>query len=451
MNRRLFLQRLISLSAGSSFASPLFSAAYAAEANAPTDFKALVCIMQLGGNDSANMVVPRSDAEYQTYTESRPTIALPVDSLLPITPHTANQGDFGLHPQLADIQRLFGQNKAAIIANVGTLIEPTTKAAVDDNSASLPPYLFSHSTQQEIWQSATPFARSIQSGWAGRMIDQFTTPSGRLIPPSLSISGSNFWQTGTQNGFYRLQPTGATPQYGLSTGSDERKAFSQLLGLSEHKDVYAGMHGHAQKNAIRLGEAVNDILLDLPSLSEFGFDSNDRLSSSLRITAQMIIANQQLSDLQLPRMTFYVNQGGYDTHNDQLEDHTALYGSLNASINAFIAALEHYGLSDSVTTFTASDFGRTISANEDGTDHGWGSHHLVFGGAVKGGDIYGTMPDLALDGPNMVKKGRLLPEIATEQYAATLCKWFGVAEAQLPVVLPMLMNFPETDLGFMRV
>ncbi len=201
---------------------------------------------------------------------------------------------------------------------------------------------------------------------------------------------------------------------------------------------------------MHLGEAINDILLDLPSLSEFGFDIDDRLSSSLRITAQMIIANRQLSDLQLPRMTFYVTQGGYDTHNDQLQAHDKLYSSLNNSLSAFIAALEHHGLSDSVTTFTASDFGRTISANDDGTDHGWGGHHLVLGGAVKGGDIYGIMPDLALDGPNIVKKSRLLPEIATEQYAATLCRWFGVSETQLPVVLPMLVNFPKTDLGFMQ-
>nr|CAA6804374.1 MAG: Unknown protein [uncultured Thiotrichaceae bacterium] len=450
MNRRLFLQNLISLSAGSSFASPLFSAAHAAESNTPNDFKALVCIMQMGGNDSANMIVPRSTAEYNTYAESRPSIALPVDGLLPITPRTANQGDFGLHPKLTDVQRLFGQDKAAIIANVGTLLEPTTKEAVDNNTAALPPYLFSHSTQRDIWQSATPFDSVVQSGWAGRMIDQFTTPGGRLIPPSLSISGSNYWQSGTQNGTYRLQPTGTTPQYGISPGSHERRAFSQLLGLSDYKNMYANLHGQAQKNAVKIGEAINDILLDLPSLSEFGFDTEDKLSSSLRITAQMIIANQQLSDLQLPRLTFYVSQGGYDTHNDQLTEHTELYASLNASIHAFITALEHYGLNDSVTTFTASDFGRTISANEDGTDHGWGGHHLIFGGAVKGGDIYGTMPDLALDGANIVKKGRLLPGVSTEQYAATLCKWFGVPDTQLPVVLPMLANFDETDLGFMR-
>lgn len=450
MNRRQFLQHLLSLSAGSSFASPLFSAAQAATTTLPADFKALVCIMQLGGNDSANMIVPRSAAEYQTYSESRPTLALPVDDLLPITPQTANQGAFGLHAQLGDIQRLFTEQKAAVIANVGTLLAPTSKAAVDDNSAALPPYLFSHSTQQNIWQSATPFESVVQSGWAGRLIDQFTTPAGRLIPPSLSISGSNYWQAGTRNGFYRLQPSGATPQYGISPGSHERHAFSQLLGLSEHNNVFTNIHGQAQRNAVRLGEAINDILLDLPSLSEFGFDADDKLSGSLRIAAQMIIANQQLSDLQLPRMTFYVSQGGYDTHNDQLSEHTALYSSLNHSISAFITALEHYGLSDAVTTFTASDFGRTISANEDGTDHGWGGHHLVIGGAVKGGDIYGTMPDLALDGPDIVKKGRLLPQFSTEQYAATLCKWFGVPETQLAAVLPMLVNFPETDLGFMR-
>jgi len=451
MNRRLFLQHLISLSAGSSLASPLFSAAHAAESSTPGDFKALVCIMQMGGNDSANMIVPRSTAEYKTYTESRPSIALPVDDLLPITPRTANQGDFGLHPQLTDVQRLFSQEKAAVIANVGTLIQPTTKESVEDRSAILPPYLFSHSTQRDIWQSATPYDSVVQSGWAGRLIDQFNTPSGRLIPPSLSISGSNYWQAGTQNGLYRLQPSGATPQYGISPDSHERRAFNQLIGLSEYKGIYANTHGQAQRNAVKLGEAINDILLDLPSLSEFGFDTDDKLSSSLRITAQMIIANQQLSDLQLPRMTFYVSQGGYDTHNDQLNDHDVLYASLNNSLNAFITALEYHGLSDSVTTFTASDFGRTISANDDGTDHGWGSHHLVFGGAVKGGDIYGKMPDLALDGADIVKKGRLLPGISTEQYAATLCKWFGVPESQLSAVLPMLANFPVADLGFMRV
>ncbi len=243
MNRRLFLQHLMNLSAGSCLAGPLFSAARAANTNAPGNFKAMVCIMLRGGNDSANMVVPRSDAEYQTYAAVRPTVALPVDSLLPITPHTANRGDFGLHPQLTDIQRLFNQNKAAIIANVGTLIEPTTKEAVDNRTASLPPYLFSHSTQQNLWQSATPFSGRITSGWAGRMIDQFTIPVGRLIPPSLSISGSNFWQSGTKNGFYRLQPTGATPQYGLSPGSEEinywdsvsTRIFSQIYTVRPRK------------------------------------------------------------------------------------------------------------------------------------------------------------------------------------------------------------------------
>ncbi|MGB0846069.1 MAG: DUF1501 domain-containing protein [Thiolinea sp.] len=449
MNRRHFLQQLLSLSTGATLASPLFSAAHA-DTLTPGDFKALVCIMKTGGNDSTNMIVPRSTTEYQTYAEVRPTLALPVENLLPVNPHTTNQGDFGLHPALPDVQRLFAENKAAIIANVGTLMEPTSKEAVDNHTATLPPYLFSHSTQKNLWQSATPFELAVKSGWAGRLIDQFELQSGRLLPPSLSISGANFWQSGTQNGSYRLQSTGATPQYGISPGTHERKAFSQLLGLSEHDAIYTRSHGRAQKNAVALGEAVNDLLLDLPALSEFGFDDDDRLSRSLRITAQLIIANTQLSTLQLPRMTFYINQGGYDTHNDQLDDHQNLYGSFNTAISAFIKALEHYGLSQSVTTFTASDFGRTVSANEDGTDHGWGGHYLVFGGAVKGGDIYGTMPDLALDGPNIVKKSRLLPGFATEQYAATLCRWFGVPDNNLTQVLPMLTNFPQKDLGFMQ-
>lgn len=409
-------------------------------------YKALVCIFMFGGNDGNNMVVP-IDSRYAGYQKARPNIAIPQASLLPL--QMGNQATYGLHPNLPELQGLFNNQKnLAILANVGTLVQPTTQAAYQQYQ-NLPANLFSHSDQQDQWQSAQ-LTGTPNAGWAGRIADsvQASLNSGAQFPPVLSISGNAIFCTGDTTNPFTMDP-GQTPGlqgFDSSAAAQARfQAVQQLLtfdsGFSMVQSANA-VTGQAVQYSVVLADALKSAT---PLQTKF---PNTYLAQQLQQVAQVIGVKSALG---MGRQIFFCSYGGFDTHADQLATQTDLMTQLSQALASFHDATLELGVSNSVTTFTLSEFGRTLEPGSNaGTDHAWGSHHLIMGGAVKGNAMYGTFPTLALGGPDDAdQNGRWIPTTALDQYGATLASWFGVADADLPSIFPNLKNFPTSKLGFM--
>jgi|HubBroStandDraft_6_1064221.scaffolds.fasta_scaffold21182_2 uncharacterized protein (DUF1501 family) len=446
-NRRDFLKTTC-CSAAAGFAAASFSrfGLVNALAQTATDYKALVCVFLFGGNDSNNMIIPYDSAGYNAYKSARAGLALAQGSLLPVTPPSIGS-PFAFHPRFTGMQSLFNSKNLAVLANVGTLVQPTTASQFQKGSAPLPMNLFSHSDQEAQMQTAI-LDRVADTGWAGRTADKIQSIYGGTFPIIISLAGTNIFCEGVvaqaiqSNG----NPTQLLNGFGGGTDSNARLAALQSLLTFDTGLSLIQAASTTTGNAIQNGQALAAALATGTPLAT-QFPKNSYLASQLQQVAKII---QVRAALGLQRQIFFVSMGGFDTHTGQLPQQDSLFNDLSASLSAFYQATVEMGVASSVTTFSLSDFGRTYSPNSDGTDHAWGSHHLVMGGAVKGGDFYGTFPTLAVNGPDdATGQGRWVPTTSIDQYAATLASWFGVAATDLPTIFPNLANFTAPTLGIM--
>jgi uncharacterized protein (DUF1501 family) len=456
ITRRSFLGHSACAAVGmTSLASTVFDLRrVAAAACSPAgDYRALVCVFLYGGNDGNNVLVPTDTTDYNLYAAARGSLALNKGSLLPITPTTGDGRTWGLHPNLPKLQARFQNQQAALIANVGPLVAPVLKTDYDAGTAALPPQLFSHSDQTLHWQTGIP-DQAPRTGWGGRIADMVECMNGaHTISMSISLDGTNTFQVGNQITQYQVS-TGGTidlngyyrPTDAWSAGQPPSIAVRTLLQKSYgnlFQGAYAGIVQRALDNNAILGNAL-DTEATTPLATVF--PANSYLSDELKMIARLIHVRGTLG---LNRQVFFCSAGGYDTHSGQLQPHADLLTELDGSLDAFYNALTEMGLQNNVTVFTASDFGRTLLSNADGSDHGWGNHHFVLGGGVKGKQIYGTMPNFSLDGPNDSGDGRWIPTTSVDEYAATLAKWFGVSSTDMATVFPNLGRFNTADMGFM--
>ncbi len=412
----------------------------------PPDYKALVCLFLNGGNDATNLIVPADATSYAAYARSRAELALPPSSLLPITPRRYADGRaWALHPSTPALRDLFAQGKLAVLANVGTLVRPTTLA--DYNSGrNLPPQLFSHSDQQLQWQSGVP-DKPFETGWGGRLADLLAAlNASNDISMCISLAGSNSFERGSTVAPYTVGPLGAPVMYLAGTGTNFQprdRALRNLYGNVPPNLLEAAFGGITQ-DAWNDSETLRTVLQTAPKLNTSFPDT--RIAAQLAMTAKLISVAPTLG---LKRQIFFVELGGWDLHAAQSTGHGPLLAELNGAMRAFYDATVELGVAHQVTTFTASDFGRTYIPNAGGTDHGWGNHQLIMGGAVQGGDIYGTMPSLTVGAHDDTGRGRWIPSTSVDEYSATLARWFGVSDTNLPVVLPNLGRFAKPNLGFM--
>ena len=448
-NRREFLKKAgAGTAATAAFATcpgAAFSQVIGTTAPFP-DYKALVCVFLFGGNDSYNMLVPRSDAEYNVYAASRQNMALDQSDLLAISPLTPDGAEYGLHPMMTGVRSLFESNRAAFVSNVGPLIEPTTKEQYRNQSVLLPPQLFSHLDQQNQWSSLRGVNQS-KTGWAGRLADLIrTNVANQQMATNVSLFGSNLFQSADETVAYVMGDIGPIPISGFGDtpgGEAQQAAFEQIIS-AEYDSIYERGFAEIQRRAVAAADLIRNALdNETPPTTIF---PPTQLGRQLATVAHLIAARDQL---QMQRQIFLVATGGFDSHDDQILNQPGLLGGLSESMAAFYNATVELGVADMVTSFTQSDFARTLTSNGDGTDHAWGGNQLVIGDAVAGRELYGSYPLLELGGPDDVAGGRIIPTTSADQYAATLSRWFGIPDAELATVAPNIDNFVQRDLGFL--
>jgi uncharacterized protein (DUF1501 family) len=451
-NRRTFLRNLGAVSSFGLVARlDLLNFVAAANAQAAADYKALVCVFMFGGNDGNNTVIPIDSAGYAQYNAVRPAssgINLAQASLLPIQP--VNLGTpFGLHPALPELQTLFAQRKLAILANVGTLVQPITKTQY--NAGIRPDALYSHADQQAQWQSSISDAASA-TGWGGRIADKVTALNAASgFPVITSLDGTVLFTTGVATAPLSVPVSGsfALAGYSGTAVSNARLAAVRQLLAQPSGNVLVTGADNIGTQALQLSGTVNPILANTNSTAAPIFAPlNSSIASQFFQVAKMIEARAATG---ASRQIFFVQLGSFDTHGDQLNRQQNLFADLSPALKAFYDATVALGVAGQVTTFTLSDFGRTFQpASGGGTDHAWGSHHFIIGDSVKGGAFYGQYPQLVLGGPSDAEtEGRWLPTTAVDQYGATLASWFGVTSSDLGAVFPNLAEFAASDLGFM--
>ncbi|RJF98159.1 DUF1501 domain-containing protein [Noviherbaspirillum saxi] len=442
----------------------------AAAAQTTSDYKAIVCLFLSGGNDHANTVLATDPTSWTSYTSVRTTseagsIALPAvgmaGGILPVVPNTVQTGrEFGLHPSLGPLKDLFDAGRAGIVANVGPLIMPTTRAQYRAQSVALPPKLFSHNDQQSLWQSYKPEGATF--GWGGRMGDLLASMNTNTTFTSISASGNAVFLAGQTINQYQVNASGAVPIGGITGSLFGAPAGSnplQAIVAGSRANVFERDHAAIVKRSIDAQGVLSTAMLPAGASGvadptqytnpNTGALANNSLATQLQTVARVIGGRGGLG---ARRQIFFVSMGGFDTHDFEKTNHSDLMAKLAHALSYFDTTLSTLGGADlrsQVTLFTASDFGRTFTSNGDGTDHGWGSHHFVVGGAVKGKDIYGTFPVTGLNHDQDVGSGSLLPAISVDQYGGTMAKWFGLSDTQIADVFPNIVNFPNRDLGFM--
>ena len=448
-SRRAFLKRSSALGivgAASPFVMNLAAIGEAAAATA-SDYKALVCIFLFGGNDYANTLPPYDTTNYNAYFNNRKTLAyllpdLAATVLNPVTPLPGGR-QFALAPALAPLLPIFNAGKMAVMLNVGTLVQPTTKAQYIAKNVALPPKLFSHNDQQSYWQASSPEGAS--SGWGGRIGDLLQSGNGTATLTCINASGNAVFLSGRQAVQYAVGATGPIPLAANATlfGSAAGSTALKSLMTSPPANLFGSEHSAVAKRSLDLYAQVSSALTGAPTLTT-AFPATN-LGTQLKIIANLISVSSQLG---AKRQVFFASIGGFDLHDSLATNEPGLLAGVAAALQSFYAATVELGVSNQVTSFTASDFGRTLLSNTDGADHGWGSMHFVVGGAVQGRQIYGAPPVFANNGPDDVGQGRLLPTMSVDQYAATMASWFGVSDTNMPTVLPNIPNYTTKNIGF---
>jgi uncharacterized protein (DUF1501 family) len=435
-----------------------------------SDYKALVCVFLQGGNDSNNLVIPTIQAEYNNYASIRtPILAIPQSAILPIAPKISDGHEYGLHPACPELRTLFAEGKLAALFNTGTLVYPMTRAEYESGALMMPPQLFSHADQVTQWQTSIP-DRPPLTGWGGRCADLLAAVQpGAPISLSVTLAGSNTFEVGNTISQYSVSTDGAIALNGV-TGT-RLQALTNVLGLA-YPNMQANAYSKVATHSIESGSLLNNAIVRTanPAYWKTPFPSTiytpngggafgSYLSPQLKMIARLIEAGNRSAangGFGMKRQIFFCQVGGYDTHTNQtpgpgktiIGSHANLLAEISQSFLAFQRAMEQLGLSNKVTAFTSSDFGRTFPSNGQGSDHGWGSHHLILGGAVKGGQTYGKFPTLAVNGPDDTSTGRWIPTTACDQYFSTLATWFGVDSGNLATVFPNLGRFSAPNLGF---
>ncbi len=425
--------------------------------------KSLVCIFLAGGADSFNMFVP-GGSRYSDYQASRNELAVPESDLLEVT--DAQQGSFAFHSLLPSFEALYKEQRLAVISNTGTLIQPTSKSDYL-GTVSLPQSLFAHNTQQKLWQTGAGIVNgSTAFGWGGTIAAHAKNCNGNIpVSSSFSMGGNTDWLASAAANYVSLNADVAVERmYGYDNISDwippdrlPPMGRSLEALIAQGQDSGNTLMSRAIANSVgRASDATSSLFTAIRAnpLPQMQYGGRNKLAKQLHLVAKLIASREQLG---MQKQVFFVQMGGWDTHSDQQIRLPLLMKDFNEAISAFQQTIDGINLSPTVTSFTASDFGRTLSSNGNGTDHGWGGHNFVFGDAVAGGQVFGETPDYSAtnnqddageeDGSFA---GRIIPKISVNQYAATLSRWMGVAETDLENALPDLQNFAEKDLGFMR-
>ncbi|MDM7860648.1 DUF1501 domain-containing protein [Alteromonas sp. ASW11-36] len=459
LTRRDFLRYAVSssLAGATLLGMPSSFTAHAAQAQG---YKALVCVFLFGGVDGYDILLPYDHESYNSFANIRQSLlnqyqgARSRENLQPLTPDNAAQfgsREFALPPEMPMLKSLFDQRRAAIVSNVGPLIEPVSAQSFANRSAKLPPRLFSHNDQQSIWQASAP--EGAQFGWGGLFADAIlaagaNTGMGEFT--TLSTAGVGPFLTGNSVSPYQISLTGSADIAALQ-GASAQNEFSGFLQAARDRfraEGFSASNILAQDIATKFRQGIDaNTVFDLARLSAPALTTPfpaTLLGGQLKAVADTISIRDSLS---ANRQIFFVGIGGFDTHSNQAEDLSGLLSQLDNGLAAFDSAMIELGLSESVTTFTASDFGRTLTVNGDGTDHGWGGNQIVMGGAVRGGNIFGDVPPLMLGHDLDAGNGRLIPSLAVEQLAAPLGQWWGLSNSDVLHALPGLSNFDPADLA----
>jgi uncharacterized protein (DUF1501 family) len=470
-SRRQFLRTASMASMAGFYVSPFFvelnSLAAMAQGTAGTDYRALVCVYLAGGNDGHGTVIATDPDSFAAFTSARsgaPGLAYPMNELLPITLQTPQTGrTFALNPSLGGVQTLFNAGRAAIVANTGTLIAPATKTQINANSVPLPDSLFSHFDQTAAWQAiAANLGSGERVGWGGAVADAIEAMNlnSNSMFTCISTSGNALFLSGQDSFQLNVTSAGPIPIYGLQNPpfgvpaasnplnsiltADENNLFSQEYEIVINRAMQAQATLATAMAPAGVGGVANPPQYLNPMTNML---ANNPLATSMQTVARIIAGRAQLG---VTRQIFYVQLGSFDTHNNQAVQHAQLLTQLGAAFEYFDGLMVGMGLGNNVTSFTISDFGRTLTSNSNGTDHGWGSHHFVVGGAVNGQNMYGQYPVVGVDQVNDLGAGRLIPTTAVEQYAGTLASWFGLSDSQIRTVFPNFGNFgTDPYLGFM--
>ncbi len=456
LQRRSFLKKLaLGVGSTSLLAAQgklqLMQSAMAASSDysALTDHKSLVCIFLFGGNDAFNMLVPYEQAAYDQYKTSRSGLALPRNTLKPLK---GNQQAF--HPSMSKLQALYNNDKLAVASSIGALIKPTDRTTYKNGTVPLPADLFSHSHQQEFWETGTTAKSSVHPpGWGGRMMDMLITANTNPTEPALfSLAGNSVWQHGLDSLDFSLNADSGVEEINAFKSNtwpnwknSRINAWNKILATNKS----SLLEQHMAKTYINADERISALIDEIARSQEITtiYPDGNNLAKQLKMAAKMISIRENLG---MKRQIFFVAMGGWDSHGNQLTDHANNLSKLDDAMDAFYKTTVELGVENSVTTFTASEFGRSYTSNDDGTDHAWAGHNLVMGGAVKGGQIHGELLDLTVDGDDdAADTGRFIPKHGVDQYGATLAKWMGMTDSDMDDIFPNLSNFNTKDLGFM--
>jgi uncharacterized protein (DUF1501 family) len=412
------------------------------------DYRALVCVFLLGGNDSNNTIVPMDDADYKSYSAIRGGLALKGSNLTSIVTSVSG-APYAFHAQLTEVASMFSSKELAVVANVGSLVQPLTRAQYQAQGSAVPSNLFSHTDQQSQWQTSVAQGNS-PTGWGGRVADYIATArmNSSNFPTFFSVCGNTVEGAGASTQQVTLSPGQTLTLAGFNNTASSLStwnAVTNLVNLSNGVSLVQAADttiSSGISDAAALGAALGKT----PALRTQFPATN--IGAQLQQIAQII---QVKSYLGMRRQIFFCTLGGFDTHGQELESHNYLYPQLSQALSAFYNATQEMGVAQNVTTFTESEFSRTLQPTTgDGSDHAWGGHQIVMGGAVHGGQIYGKFPKFQLGGPDDADtRGRWIPSTAVDQYGATLCSWFGVPDNMLPAIFPNFANFGSQKLGFL--
>lgn len=466
LSRRAFLRRskqvAVAGTAGS-FAMGLAGIGEAAAFSAGSDYKALVCVFLYGGNDHNSTFIPYDSTNYNLYSAIRGGGAgqtaggiTPARAALAATALTPSGGQiltnnlqYALAPQLTRMKKLFDAGKIAPLLNVGPLVIPLTLAEYENNANPRPAKLFSHNDQQSTWQSSKPEGSS--DGWGGRLGDLAMSSNTNSLFTCISATGNAVFLSGRNALTYQVSSKGAPAVAGIKGplfDSTAGSAALRTLMTQSSTNMYEAEYSRVVRRSIDAELVVNPAIQPISLTTSFSSPTGaNTLADQLQMVAKLIAARQPLG---VTRQVFMVSLPNFDTHDNLLQTHASLMQNLDFAMDAFYKATEELGVADKVTTFTASDFGRTLQSNGDGSDHGWGSHHFIMGGAVNGGRYFGVAPQISLKSPDQVGRGRLLPTVSVDQYAATLATWFGVSPSELSSIAPNIGRFNGANLGFMK-